>query len=39
MQLTHTAVVVAVALAAGCVNPDKRTLAELHRVEADMSEI
>jgi tetratricopeptide (TPR) repeat protein len=44
MQRTRTALVLASALLAAsllvaCANPDKRTLAELHRVEADMSEI
>ena len=40
MQLTRTALVVASIFFVACAgNPDKRTLAELHRVEADMTEI
>ncbi|MEE2664276.1 MAG: tetratricopeptide repeat protein [Myxococcota bacterium] len=39
MHHTRTALVLASALVAACANPDKRTLAELHRVEADTSEI
>ena len=39
MHRTRTVLVVATALVAACANPDKRTLAELHRMKADTSDI
>jgi TolA-binding protein len=39
MQRARTAFALGTALLAGCVNPDMRTLAELHGVEADMNEV
>ena len=39
MQHTHTALVLASVLAVACAGPDKRTLAELHRVEPDTADV
>jgi tetratricopeptide (TPR) repeat protein len=39
MQRTRAALVLVSAFAVGCAGPDKRTLAELHRVEADTADV